>query len=97
MDLMAAPLEKLTHHGNYNVAAMSFRADELAAEIQKHLPEFVCEYVPDRRQAIADSWPRSIADHAARNEWQWQPSFDLRAMTEDMINRLKHRHASGQL
>ena len=97
MDLMEADLAQLKHHADFNVAAMSFSAGELAAEIQKHIPDFVCEYQPDFRQAIADSWPRSIDDSAARQEWGWQPSYDLTAMTVDMLEKLGQRHAAGKL
>jgi threonine 3-dehydrogenase len=97
LDLMAAPLEGLNHHGDYNVGAMSFRADELAAEIRKHMPGFVCEHKPDSRQRIADSWPRSVSDGPARQEWNWRPSYDLSAMTRDMLKRIGARHAAGEL
>lgn len=97
MDLLAAPLTGLTHHADFNVGAMSFRASELAAEIRKHIPDFVCEYKPDHRQAIADSWPKSVADDAARREWGWRPNYDLEAMTEDMLKRLRVRHEAGEL
>ncbi|MDH7484652.1 MAG: NAD-dependent epimerase/dehydratase family protein [Anaerolineae bacterium] len=97
MDLMEADFAQLRHHADYNVAAMSFSAGELAAEIQKHIPDFVCEYRPDFRQAIADSWPRSIDDSAARQEWGWQPAYDLAAMTVDMLEKLGRRHAEGRL
>ncbi len=66
MDLMEADFERLEHHGDFNVAAMSFSAGELAAEIAKHVPGFAVRYEPDSRQAIADSWPESIDDSAAR-------------------------------
>lgn len=97
IDLMEADLSRLVHHADYNLAAISFSAGELAAEIRKHIPEFVCDYQPDFRQAIADSWPRSIDDSAAREEWGWQPAYDLGAMTVDMLDRLGKRHAAGQL
>ncbi len=97
IDLMHADLARLKHHANYNVAAMSFSAGELAAEIKKRIPEFECCYVPDFRQAIADSWPRSIDDSAAREEWGWQPAYDLSAMTDDMLAVLSRRHAEGKL
>ncbi|MCU0662541.1 MAG: NAD-dependent epimerase/dehydratase family protein [Myxococcota bacterium] len=97
MDLMVAPLHNLKHHTDFNVGAMSFRACELAAEIRKHIPSFQCDYQPDRRQNIADSWPRSVADDAARREWGWRPNFDLETMTEDMIKRLQARHQAGEL
>jgi nucleoside-diphosphate-sugar epimerase len=76
---------------------MSFSPAELAAEIQKHIPEFTCGYEPDSRQAIADSWPKSIDDSAARQEWGWEPSYDLAAMTADMLENLEQRHAKGLL
>jgi len=97
IDLMLADPKKLRHPTNYNLAAMSFSAAELAAEIKQHIPEFVVDYQPDFRQAIADSWPRSIDDSAARHEWGWQPAFDLRMMTADMLAKLQQRHAAGKL
>jgi nucleoside-diphosphate-sugar epimerase len=97
MDLMAAPRERLQHRSNYNLAAISFTAGELAAEIKQHLPAFTVNYVPDHRQAYADSWPRSIDDRAAREEWDWKPAYDMAAMTTDMLRVLKERHAKGEL
>jgi nucleoside-diphosphate-sugar epimerase len=76
---------------------MSFTPGRLAAEIRKHIPTFVCEYAPDFRQAIADSWPGSLDDSAAREEWDWKPSFDLAEMTSDMLKVLSKRHAEGTL
>lgn len=98
IDLMEADAKKLEHRAEYNVAAMSFSAGELAAEIRRHVPEFVVTYRPDPvKQAIADSWPRTIDDSAARAEWGWQPSYDLAAMTSDMIAELGKRYAAGDL
>ena len=97
LDLMEADFGRLRHHSNFNVTAMSFTAGELAAEIRKHIPSFVCEYVPDFRQEIADSWPASIDDSAAREEWGWKPDCDLTAMTADMLSVLGKRHAAGRL
>jgi len=91
VDLANAPLEKLKHHSNFNVGAMSFSAGELAAEIKKHIPEFKVTYEPDFRQAIADSWPRSVDDSVARQEWGWSPEYDLERMTEDMIEKLTEK------
>jgi nucleoside-diphosphate-sugar epimerase len=96
-DLMEADFSKLKHHSDFNVTAMSFSAGELAAEIKKHIPEFQVAYEPDFRQAIADSWPQSIDDSVAREEWGWNPEFDLAKMTEDMLGVLKKRHADGTL
>ena len=77
MDLMEADFSRLRHHADFNVTAMSFSAGELAAEIRKHIPGFEVTYSPDYRQAIADSWPESIDDSAAREEWGWRPDYDL--------------------
>jgi len=97
LDLMEADLAQLKHHADFNLAAMSFCPAELAAEIKKHIPEFVCEYKPDFRQAIADSWPRTINDSTAREEWDWEPQYDLAAMTADMLERLGKKYAEGRL
>jgi nucleoside-diphosphate-sugar epimerase len=97
LDLMDADLARLKHHSNFNVTAMSFSAGELAAEIRGHMPSFVCEYAPDFRQEIADSWPATIDDGAAREEWGWEPDYDLSRMTADMLSVLRKRHADGKL
>ncbi len=97
LDLMEADFSRLKHHSDFNVAAMSFSAGELAAEIKKYIPEFTCEYEPDFRQEIADSWPNSLDDSAAREEWGWEPSYDLAAMTKDMLEALSKRHTEGKL
>jgi nucleoside-diphosphate-sugar epimerase len=76
---------------------MSFTVGELAAEIKKHIPGFECHYEPDFRQEIADSWPSSLDDSAAREEWGWSPLFDLKSMTEDMLAKLGKRHNEGSL
>jgi nucleoside-diphosphate-sugar epimerase len=91
IDLMEADLSRLKHHADFNLAAMSFSPAELVTEIKKHIPEFICEYKPDFRQAIADSWPRTIDDSAAREEWGWKPDYDLAAMTADMLEKLGKR------
>lgn len=87
--LLEAPAEKLVHHGDFNVSAMSFTPAELAAEIARHIPGFEISYAPDYRQAIADSWPASIDDSAARAEWGWQPEYGLSAMVVDMLANLR--------
>jgi len=97
VDLMEADPAKVKRHDSYNLAGMSFSAGELAAEIKKHIPEFKCDYKPDFRQKIADSWPMSIDDSTARQDWGWKPAFDLAAMTKDMINKLSKRFAEGKL
>ena len=97
IDLMEADFSSLKHHSDFNVTGMSFTVGTLAAEIKKHIPEFECAYDPDFRQEIADSWPNSLDDSAAREEWGWSPSYDLAAMTEDMLQVLTKRHAEGKL
>ena len=97
LDLMEADLSRLKHHADFNLAATSFGPAELVAEIKKHIPEFVCEYKPDFRQKIADSWPRTIDDSAAREEWDWEPKYNLAAMTADMLEKLGQKHAEGRL
>ncbi len=97
VSLMAADFGRLKHHANFNVTAMSFTAAELAAEIRKHIPAFAVDYSPDFRQAIADSWPASLDDSAARAEWGWQPDYDLARMTADMIAALTKRRDEGRL
>ncbi len=97
LDLLEAPLESLQHHGDFNVAAMSFTPAQLAAEIAEHVPAFTISYEPDFRQQIADSWPASIDDSAARREWGWKPQYDLPAMVADMLHKLRARLESGTL
>ena len=92
MMLMDANLDRLGYHADYNVSALSFSVAELVAEIRKHIPGFVCTYAPDFRQQIADSWPRTIDDGAARSDWEWEPEFDLASMTESMLVALRDRH-----
>jgi nucleoside-diphosphate-sugar epimerase len=95
IDLAEADFDKLKHHSDFNVAAMSFSPKELAENIKKYIPEFEISYNPDYRQPIADSWPRSIDDSCARQEWNWDPSYDMDAMTRDMIEKLKAKHEQG--
>jgi nucleoside-diphosphate-sugar epimerase len=95
--LMDADSSQLQHHNSFNVSAMSFSAGELAAEIKKHIPQFECRFEPDRRQAIADSWPQDLDDTAARIEWGWQPKYGLAEMTVDMLEKLGARHQLGRL
>ncbi|MFN7100267.1 MAG: L-threonine 3-dehydrogenase [Flavobacterium sp.] len=87
--IMQAPVEEIKIRSSYNLAAMSFTPTEIAAEIQKHIPEFTITYEPDFRQKIADSWPASIDDSSAREDWNWNHEFDLATMTIDMLEHLK--------
>jgi len=97
IELMEAPLEKLTEHAGYNMAAISFSAEELVASVKKYIPELTVEYKPDYRQAIADSWPRSIDDSKARKDWGWKPEFDLDAMTQNMLAAIREKHSRGEI
>ena len=97
IQLMEADLSRLKHHNDFNLAAFSFSPAQLVAEIRKHIPDLACAYNPDFRQQIADSWPRSIDDSAAREEWGWEPQYDLAAMVADMLEKLGRRHAAGKL
>jgi nucleoside-diphosphate-sugar epimerase len=97
INLMEADPSRIKRHDSYNLAGISFSAGELAAEIKKYIPEFRCEYKPDFRQKIADSWPMSIDDGVARKDWGWKPTYDLTAMTKDMITKLSKRFAEGKL
>lgn len=89
MELMSADAARLTYRNAFNVSAMSVTPAELAAAIAKRIPGFVMDYEVDPlRQAIADSWPRSLDDSVARAEWDWKPHYDLDAMCDDMIAKL---------
>lgn len=88
--LMEAPAEQVKIRGSYNVAGISFSPKEIAENIQKHIPDFKISYLEnDPRQAIANSWPRSINDSEARAHWGWKHQFDLDAMTNDMLLNLQ--------
>ncbi len=92
IDLMEASPSKLKHRNAFNVAAMSFAPEELAAEIKKYIPGFKITYKIDPvRQEIAEGWPRKMDDSAARKEWGWRPEYDLSKMTKDMIRVLSAR------
>ncbi|MCK5130771.1 MAG: NAD-dependent epimerase/dehydratase family protein [Candidatus Sabulitectum sp.] len=91
IDLAEADKEKLIHCCEYNLSALSFTAGDLTAEIRKHIPDFEVTYEPDFRQAIADTWPASIDDSAAREEWGWKPDWDLENTTRDMLDKLQAR------
>jgi nucleoside-diphosphate-sugar epimerase len=93
LTLMEADPSKIRCRTSYNVAAVSFSPAELAAEIKKYIPDFACEYKPDFRQQIADSWPTSIDDTAAREDWGWSPKYDLASIVKDMIEKLRRRFA----
>ena len=91
LDLLDANADRLTVRTSYNVASISFTPAELADAITRHMPSFTCTYAPDYRQQIADSWPQSIDDTPAREDWDWQPDFDLDAMVYDMLTSVARR------
>lgn len=92
IQLMEADPARLVHRNAFNITGMNFTPEELAAEIRKHIPDFSISYEVDPvRQAIADSWPNSMDDSAAREEWDWAPQYGLSAMTDEMLTKLGER------
>ncbi len=90
VDLMEADPAKLKHRNAFNLTAVNFTPEQIATEIKKHIPEFQIDYDVDPiRQAIADSWPNHMDDSAAREEWGWNPKYDLELMTKDMLEKLE--------
>jgi nucleoside-diphosphate-sugar epimerase len=87
--LMEADAAALSVRDSYNVGALSFTPRELAAAIRRRVPDFSCTFAPDERQQIADDWPASVDDRAAREDWGWAPEYDLEAMTDDMLDHLR--------
>jgi len=88
LELMEAPASKITVRTSYNVSGMSFSPKEISEEIKKHIPDFEITYKADYRQAIADSWPQSIDDTVARNDWGWQEDYNLEKMTKEMFENI---------
>ena len=92
VEIMEADPSKLVHRNSFNIASMSFEPNTIYQNIRKYLPEFEMQYQVDPlRQAIAESWPNSLDDTCAREEWGWKPKYDLDAMTQDMLAKLKER------
>jgi nucleoside-diphosphate-sugar epimerase len=89
IEIMQADADKIKIRSSYNLSGVSFTPKEIAEEIKKHIPEFRITYKPDFRQKIADSWPASIDDTNAREDWQWKHQFDLATMTIEMLENLK--------
>jgi len=89
IELMEADAKNISVRTSYNLSGMSFSPADIAKEISKHIPEFSISYKPDYRQQIAESWPQSIDDSVARNDWGWKEDYDLAAMTTDMLANLK--------
>lgn len=87
--IMQAPADAVKIRSSYNLSAMDFTPEEITKAIQEHIPDFIIDYEPDFRQKIADSWPQSIDDSRAREDWGWKHDFDLGSMTADMLEHLK--------
>lgn len=94
INIMKAPAEQIKIRSSYNLSAISFTPKEIAEEIKKHIPEFTIDYAPDFRQAIADSWPASIDDSSAREDWGWKHEFDMEKMTNVMLENLAKKTAT---
>jgi threonine 3-dehydrogenase len=93
--IMNAPSESITVRTSYNLSGMSFAPSEIYNSIKKYYPKFKISYVPDFRQSIADSWPKSIDDSKAREDWGWSPDYNLENMTTIMIDKLSKRYKSA--
>jgi nucleoside-diphosphate-sugar epimerase len=92
IQLMEVDPSKLKHRNSFNVTAMSFCPEMIATEITKHLPDFVISYdINPIKQSIADSWPNKMDDTCAREEWGWNPKYDLAMMTEEMLSVIKKK------
>ena len=92
VELMEADPAKLRHRNSFNIASMSFTPEIIAAEIKKHIPEFEMSYDIDPvKEEIARSWPNSLDDTCAREEWGWQPDWNLERMTVDMLDAVRHK------
>lgn len=90
IELMEAPADRINVRTSYNLSAMSFSPEEIGSEIAKQVHGFTMDYMPDYRQSIAESWPRSIDDSVARADWGWKHEYDLPRMTTDMLQNLRH-------
>jgi nucleoside-diphosphate-sugar epimerase len=88
IELMEAPKEDVKIRSSYNLAGISFTPSELANAISQELPAFQMNYQPDFRQAIADSWPKSIDDTAAKEDWGWKEAYDLQKMVKVMLENV---------
>jgi threonine 3-dehydrogenase len=92
IELMQVPSDQITIRTSYNLAGMSFNPEQLASAIRNEIPEFQIFYKTDFRQIIADSWPNSIDDFDAKNDWNWKPNYDLESMTYTMIEKLQQKY-----
>ena len=96
IELTEAPQENVKIRSSYNISGLSFSPDELAAEIKKHHPNFEIAYDVDFRNDIAATWPDSIDDTEARNDWAWKSKFDLSSLTETMLNGLQKKKVEAE-
>ena len=93
LELMAADASRITVRTSYNVSAVSFTAGDLATEVARRVDGFTCDFEPDFRQAIADSWPDSMDDSVARQDWGWKPEFDLPVLVDTMLDGVREKLA----
>ena len=91
IDMMEAESDKISVRSSYNMSSISFSPKELSDEINKHIQEFTISYQPDFRQQIADSWPQTIDDSVARNDWGWKHEYSLNAMTDVMLREIEKK------
>ena len=92
IEIMEADASRFVHRNSFNIASMSFDPEIIFANIKKYVPDFEMEYdIDPLRQQIAESWPNSLDDSCARQEWDWKPQYDLDTMTRDMLARLKEK------
>ncbi len=89
LEITDAPTTQIKIRSSYNIAGVSFNPDQLTAEIQKHIPDFSITYAPDHRQKIADSWPQSINDSVANQQWGWNAKYNLEKLVVNMLDNLK--------
>ena len=89
IELMEADAQNISIRTSYNISGMSFSPTQISEEIKKHIPEFTTSFKPDYRQSIAESWPQSIDDSIARNDWSWKPAYNLTNMTDEMLKNMK--------
>ena len=89
IELMEADANRISIRSSYNLSAVSFSPNDISEEIKKHIPAFSIDYKIDSRQQIADSWPKSIDDSQAQQDWGWKPEYDLERLTKDMLDNLQ--------
>jgi nucleoside-diphosphate-sugar epimerase len=88
IEIMHAPAENIKIRGSYNLAGISFTPEQIAAEIKRHIPDFTITYKTDFRQDIANSWPQSIIEDEARNDWKWYAKYNLSSLVDNMLSNL---------